>query len=175
MASPLARPRARARSSALARPRSHPLVRAPAHSSPRACRWQGLISPADKVAVVGDGKLGLLIAEVLGRHAVERGGPQVVQLGRHMDKMSLVTPAAFLTYSTAIPTSSFWDYAGLYHLQNNQKRKLLKYPAFIQVDGSPLQAGEIVADLKNVLETRGGDWGWIEVHIEEDIPEIFLS
>lgn len=53
-----------------------------------------MISAADKVAVVGDGKLGLLIAEVLGRHAVERRGPQVVLLGRHMDKMGLVTPAA---------------------------------------------------------------------------------
>ena len=61
----------------------------------RARSWrQGLVAEKDTVAVVGDGKLGLLIAEVLGRHAVERGGPQVVIIGRHMDKMQLVTKAA---------------------------------------------------------------------------------
>lgn len=61
-----------------------------------ACRIieQGLVAAKDTVAVVGDGKLGLLIAEVLGRHAVERGGPQVVLVGRHMDKMTLVSSAA---------------------------------------------------------------------------------
>ena len=34
-----------------------------------ACRIleQGLVKPGDRVAVVGDGKLGLLCAEVLGR------------------------------------------------------------------------------------------------------------
>ncbi len=55
---------------------------------------QKLVTPADKVAVVGDGKLGILIAEVLGRTQAESGGPNVVFVGRHPEKMALVSAAA---------------------------------------------------------------------------------
>ena len=55
---------------------------------------QKLVAPTDKVAVVGDGKLGVLIAEVLGRAQVAAGGPRVVFVGRHPEKMALVSAAA---------------------------------------------------------------------------------
>jgi threonine dehydrogenase-like Zn-dependent dehydrogenase len=54
-----------------------------------ACRIveQGLIAPGDRVAIVGDGKLGLLIAEVLGRQGLARK-PTV--FGRHGRKLGLL-------------------------------------------------------------------------------------
>ena len=56
---------------------------------------QGLIQPTDRVAVVGDGKLGILIAEVVGRHIAKTpGGTKPVLFGRHQDKMDLVTADA---------------------------------------------------------------------------------
>jgi len=55
---------------------------------------QGLIKPTDKVAVVGDGKLGLLIAEVVGRFLAAAGGLKLTLYGRHHDKMSLVSAKA---------------------------------------------------------------------------------
>ena len=63
-----------------------------------ACRIveQGLVEPCDRVAVVGDGKLGLLIAEVLGRHvhALTPKAPPLVLLGRHTSKMGLLSADA---------------------------------------------------------------------------------
>eukprot|EP00908_Phaeocystis_cordata_P016766 Transcript_28082.p1 GENE.Transcript_28082~~Transcript_28082.p1 ORF type:complete len:291 (-),score=141.22 Transcript_28082:220-1092(-) len=56
---------------------------------------QQLVKKEDKVAVVGDGKLGLLITEVLGRHLAAAGaakGPLLV--GRHPKKMAMVSAAA---------------------------------------------------------------------------------
>jgi len=55
---------------------------------------QQVVGPTDRVAVVGDGKLGILIAEVLGRHAINLGAPPVTLYGRHHDKMALVSQAA---------------------------------------------------------------------------------
>ena len=63
-----------------------------------ACRIaeQGLVhSAADSVAVVGDGKLGLLVAHVLSCATKVNGNncekqPSVTLFGRHLDKMSLV-------------------------------------------------------------------------------------
>ncbi|KAL3766575.1 hypothetical protein ACHAW5_003878 [Stephanodiscus triporus] len=55
---------------------------------------QGLVSPTDRVAIVGDGKLGILIAEVLGRAQAAAGGPRVVVVGRHPEKMALISSAA---------------------------------------------------------------------------------
>ncbi|GFR49783.1 hypothetical protein Agub_g11722 [Astrephomene gubernaculifera] len=45
---------------------------------------------SDRVAVIGDGKLGLLVAQVLVRTVEAAGGPPLVMLGRHTDKMALV-------------------------------------------------------------------------------------
>jgi threonine dehydrogenase-like Zn-dependent dehydrogenase len=55
-----------------------------------------LVEPCDRVAVVGDGKLGLLIAEVLGRHvhALTPKAPPLVLLGRHTSKMGLLSADA---------------------------------------------------------------------------------
>ncbi|KAG2493211.1 hypothetical protein HYH03_008631 [Edaphochlamys debaryana] len=59
-----------------------------------ACRVveQGLprCPSSDRVAVIGDGKLGLLVAAVLSRHVASAGGPRVTLVGRHADKMALV-------------------------------------------------------------------------------------
>ena len=62
---------------------------------------QGLLpragAPPPKVAVVGDGKLGLLIAEIVGRHVKSTFGgraPPVDIVGRHLDKMRLVSGEA---------------------------------------------------------------------------------
>lgn len=59
-----------------------------------ACRIleQGVVSKGDRVAVIGDGKLGLLIAEVLGRHVSASGN--LVIFGRHQRKMALVSTEA---------------------------------------------------------------------------------
>ena len=56
---------------------------------------QELIGANDKVAIVGDGKLGILIAEVVGRHVANAGGAtKPILFGRHTSKMSLVSAAA---------------------------------------------------------------------------------
>jgi len=62
---------------------------------------QVLVKAGDRVAIVGDGKLGLLIAEVLGRHVMSAGrredgeaSPPLVLFGRHADKMALLSAAA---------------------------------------------------------------------------------
>jgi len=55
-----------------------------------ACRIteQGLVKTTDKVAILGDGKLGLMCAEVLGRHGCNH---RPILFGKHKDKMSHVS------------------------------------------------------------------------------------
>mmetsp|Transcript_22341 Transcript_22341/g.66922 ORF Transcript_22341/g.66922 Transcript_22341/m.66922 type:complete len:345 (-) Transcript_22341:7-1041(-) len=56
---------------------------------------QGLAPPGTSVAVVGDGKLGLLLAEVLGRNAAKAPGtPRVALFGRHAAKMAMLSKDA---------------------------------------------------------------------------------
>lgn len=59
-----------------------------------ACRIveQNLIGrpSTDKVAILGDGKLGLLIAEVLGRYLKKEKGPKPILFGKHQHKLDLV-------------------------------------------------------------------------------------
>ena len=43
---------------------------------------------------MGDGKLGILIAEVVGRFLAAANGSKLVVFGRHMDKMGLISPPA---------------------------------------------------------------------------------
>eukprot|EP00929_Paragymnodinium_shiwhaense_P044559 TRINITY_DN22841_c0_g1_i1.p1 TRINITY_DN22841_c0_g1~~TRINITY_DN22841_c0_g1_i1.p1 ORF type:complete len:338 (-),score=51.22 TRINITY_DN22841_c0_g1_i1:155-1168(-) len=80
-----------------------------------ACRIteQGLIAAGDKTAIVGDGKLGLLIAEVLGRHAAATGCPPPVLFGRHEAKMKLLSAASKVNAAladTALPEKAgFFD------------------------------------------------------------------
>lgn len=70
-----------------------------------ACRIveQELISyddPPDKVAILGDGKLGLMIAEVLGREHTERVGTSndaPILFGKHEHKLQLVSDAGVTT------------------------------------------------------------------------------
>jgi alcohol dehydrogenase len=50
------------------------------------------IPKGSEVAVLGDGKLGLLIAQVLHAH-----GAKVVQFGKHQDKLSIATAAGIET------------------------------------------------------------------------------
>ena len=62
------------------------------------------IPPADHVAVLGDGKLGLLIAQVLHAH-----GCQVHQFGRHPDKLQIAADAGIVTQlaSARLPTAEY--------------------------------------------------------------------
>jgi threonine dehydrogenase-like Zn-dependent dehydrogenase len=74
-----------------------------------ACRIveQRLIAPGEAVAVVGDGKLGLLIAEVLARYAADNKCPPPVLVGRHPDRLRLlpsVSGLRFLPSADASPT-----------------------------------------------------------------------
>ena len=59
-----------------------------------ACRIveQNLIGrpSTDKVAILGDGKLGLMIAEVLGRYVLKEKGPKPILFGKHQHKLDLV-------------------------------------------------------------------------------------
>lgn len=69
-----------------------------------ACRVeeQGLVSSGQRVAVVGDGKLGILIAEVLGRRN------DTTLFGRHPEKMALVTADVTVASSDEpLPARSF--------------------------------------------------------------------
>jgi threonine dehydrogenase-like Zn-dependent dehydrogenase len=50
---------------------------------------QGLLRDGDRVCVLGDGKLGLLVAEVIGRES-ERLGCRPVLYGKHTEKMELL-------------------------------------------------------------------------------------
>lgn len=72
---------------------------------------QNLVAKDDRVAIIGDGKLGILIAEVLGRHVAKLGGTHRVTLfGRHADKMALVSSAAQI--DTAMADTALPDKAG---------------------------------------------------------------
>jgi len=62
---------------------------------------QQLVGPADSVAVVGDGKLGILIAEVLGRYLAKQGTTKLLLIGRHPEKMNLVSAAAAIETAPA--------------------------------------------------------------------------
>ena len=57
-----------------------------------ACRIleQGLPLPGSEVCVVGDGKLGLLCAQVLASHSAETN-VKVTLIGRHLEKISLIS------------------------------------------------------------------------------------
>ncbi len=71
-----------------------------------ACRIieQGVVDANDRVAIVGDGKLGLLVAEVMGRHVK---GQRPVLLGRHQRKLALVSDEAkvdTMLVSDALPS-----------------------------------------------------------------------
>lgn len=63
-----------------------------------ACRIveQGCLSGREAVAVIGDGKLGLLVAEVVGREVQKHGGDHGAPMlfGRHPNKMAKVSRAS---------------------------------------------------------------------------------
>ena len=60
------------------------------------------IPPGERIAVLGDGKLGLLIAQVLNAH-----GYRVHQFGRHADKLRIAARAGVETeIAEAAPSPS---------------------------------------------------------------------
>ena len=66
--------------------------------------------PAKTIAIVGDGKLGLLIGEVLGRHAQRTGSPRPVLYGRHVSKMKLLSSESQCDTAlsdTALPKNAY--------------------------------------------------------------------
>jgi threonine dehydrogenase-like Zn-dependent dehydrogenase len=69
-----------------------------AHRLALPCRLLQVLSPGDRIAVIGDGKLGLLIAQLLASQ-----GHSVTHLGRHERKLGLVegTTRQLVTESTA--------------------------------------------------------------------------
>jgi threonine dehydrogenase-like Zn-dependent dehydrogenase len=61
---------------------------------------QGLLRPEDRVLVLGDGKLGLLVAQVL-QQALPGGDPRVTLLGRHPEREALAGLLGFAFALTA--------------------------------------------------------------------------
>eukprot|EP00967_Tisochrysis_lutea_P106894 scaffold164303_cov32-Tisochrysis_lutea.AAC.1 len=76
-----------------------------------ACRIveQGLISPGDAVAIVGDGKLGLLIAEVVARFASSNRCPIPALVGRHPERLTKIPSADSLTFIDSVQASPSHD------------------------------------------------------------------
>ena len=71
---------------------------------------QNLVPAKTKIAIVGDGKLGLLIGEVLGRHAQRTGSPRPVLYGRHVSKMKLLSSGSQCDTAlsdTALPKNAY--------------------------------------------------------------------
>lgn len=58
-----------------------------------ACRIleQQVFSPGDKVAIIGDGKLGLLVAQLTALYCESHSCPPPLHIGRHQEKLNLVT------------------------------------------------------------------------------------
>ncbi|KAG1673409.1 hypothetical protein FOA52_002174 [Chlamydomonas sp. UWO 241] len=69
---------------------------------------QGLVKPGSSVAVIGDGKLGLLCAAVLAAHS-EKLDCKVTLIGRHASKMGLV---AGLAATVVLPRGEGGDEGG---------------------------------------------------------------
>eukprot|EP00899_Mesostigma_viride_P011652 jgi/Mesvir1/20488/Mv12375-RA.1 len=65
---------------------------------------QGLLSRKTKVAILGDGKLGLMICEVIGRQSLPQ---RPVLFGKHEDKMSLVAHLARTAHVDACSRDEF--------------------------------------------------------------------
>ncbi|CAB9530041.1 L-threonine 3-dehydrogenase [Seminavis robusta] len=107
-----------------------------------ACRIveQGLVNydssdPPDKVAILGDGKLGLMIAEVLGREHAKRLGqnnnhPRPVMFGKHQHKLDLVSESGVdcRLVSECIDTEAFSGVAA---------QHAAKYDVVVDATGSP--------------------------------------
>lgn len=50
-----------------------------------------VFSPGDKVAIIGDGKLGLLVAQLTALYCESHSCPPPLHIGRHQEKLDLVT------------------------------------------------------------------------------------
>eukprot|EP00798_Chlamydomonas_sp_ICE-L_P020032 gene20032-26750_t len=63
-----------------------------------ACRVveQGFPKPGSNIAVIGDGKLGLLLSQVMGNRAAQVEGCKVTLFGRHMEKMNMVNASGIV-------------------------------------------------------------------------------
>lgn len=48
---------------------------------------KGMVKSSDKVAVIGDGRLGLLCSEVLATHVVQSSAGSVTVIGKHDEKL----------------------------------------------------------------------------------------
>ena len=65
---------------------------------------QAVIRPDDKVCVLGDGKLGLLVAQVLSLSRCE-----MVVAGRHRDKLSILEKRGIRTMPGPVPKERIFD------------------------------------------------------------------
>ena len=90
-----------------------------------ACRVaeQGLIRPNDNIAVIGDGKLGLLVAHAIATSSPSSSSPPAVTcFGRHQNKLDLLTSVGVT--GTVVSETTATDYAG-------------KFDVVIEASGSP--------------------------------------
>src|SRR3990172_4750531 len=65
---------------------------------------QAVIGPDDKVCVLGDGKLGLLIAQVLSLSRCD-----MIVVGRHRDKLSILEKRGIRTMPGPVPNERIFD------------------------------------------------------------------
>mmetsp|Transcript_28511 Transcript_28511/g.37296 ORF Transcript_28511/g.37296 Transcript_28511/m.37296 type:complete len:352 (+) Transcript_28511:71-1126(+) len=79
---------------------------------------QNLLRKNDHIAIIGDGKLGLLIAEVLGRQEMLEQKP--VLYGKHQEKMSLVS-----------------DVVSTHHVEEALSGKNAAFDVVVDVTGNP--------------------------------------
>lgn len=50
-----------------------------------------VFTAGDRIAIIGDGKLGLLVAQLTAIYAMSHGCPPPLHIGKHQSKMELVT------------------------------------------------------------------------------------
>jgi len=72
---------------------------------------QGVIEQSDRVAIVGDGRLGLMISECIGRH-MAGSAHRPMLFGRHAEKMKLLSAAA--NVNTALATDALPSHAAAF-------------------------------------------------------------
>ncbi|MBN2329030.1 MAG: alcohol dehydrogenase catalytic domain-containing protein [Candidatus Omnitrophica bacterium] len=123
---------------------------------------QILIRPADKVCILGDGKLGLIIAML----AAHRHEGETLLIGRHGDKLAIVKDRTAVMLEEDIPGSynKSWDVvidatgksAGLSRAMNLVRPRGVIVLKSTMAESEPLDLTPIVVDEINLIGSRCG-------------------